>query len=240
MVYAKQILSFASTPSQWSGPRAAASESRLLTTQSGFSLLEIMIVMAILVAALTLIGPSVSNKNNKMKAAVRRFSVLTKEVRTHAKLYGTSYRIAFDLGLRADDPQTYWIEKANYAVLIPGNKEEFLEDQNSAQRARESNKKGKDPSSAGFSEDSSLLKGKQELPGGLRFHEIELEGLEDSLETGLAYIHFHPQGLVEESAIHLQYGEGSDALKWTIAIHPLTGRADIITDEVSLKEIKEQ
>jgi general secretion pathway protein H len=196
--------------------------------------------MAILVAALTLIGPNVTNKNNKMKAAVRRFSVLTKEIRTHAKLYGTSYRIAFELGLRPDDPQTYWIEKANYAVLIPGNKDEFLEEQNTAARAREENKGGKDPSSAGFSEDSSLLKGKQELPGGLRFKEIEVEGLEEPIETGRAFIHFHPQGLVEESAIHIQYGEDRDALKWTIAIHPLTGRADIITDDVSLKEIKEQ
>jgi hypothetical protein len=66
--------------------------------------------------------PKCHQQNNKMKAAVRRFSVLTKEIRTHAKLYGTSYRIAFELGLRPDDPQTYWIEKANYAVLIPGNK----------------------------------------------------------------------------------------------------------------------
>ncbi|MEO0336833.1 MAG: hypothetical protein AAF202_10580 [Pseudomonadota bacterium] len=190
-------------------------------------------------AALTLIGPSVTNKNNKMKAAVRRFSVLTKEVRTHAKLYGTSYRIAFDLGIREDDPQTYWIEKANYAVLIPGDKKQFLEDQNTAERARDENQ-GKSPSTAGFSEDDRLLKGKQELPGGLRFKEIEVEGLEEAIDNGLAYIHFHPQGLVEETAIHLQYGEGSDALKWTIAIHPLTGRADVITDEVSLREIKEQ
>ncbi|NQZ00965.1 MAG: prepilin-type N-terminal cleavage/methylation domain-containing protein [Bdellovibrionales bacterium] len=206
---------------------------------AGFSLLEILIVMAILVAALTLIGPNVTNRNNKMKAAVRRFSVLTKEVRTHAKLYGTSYRIAFDLGEREDDPQTYWIEKANYAVLIPGDKAEFIEEQNTAARAREVNK-GKSPDTSGFSEDSSIMKGKQELPGGLRFQEIELEGHDDSIDSGRVYVHFHPQGLVEEAAIHLQYGEDSDALKWTIAIHPLTGRADIITDDVSLKEIKEQ
>lgn len=202
-----------------------------------------MIVLVIVTGAISLVIPRIGNKNNQMKAAIRRFKVMTKQVRSMAKLNGTSYRIGFDLGQREDDPQNYWIEKANYGVLIPGDKQQFLEDQNTAARAQaNNNQKGASPSSSGFTPDDSILSGKQELPYGLRFSEIELEGLEQPIEDGRAYIHFFPQGLVEEAAIHIRYGTDKydDGLQWTIAIHPLTGQADIITENVSLDEIKEQ
>lgn len=186
--------------------------------------------------------PRIGNQNNKMKAAVRRFSVLTKQVRSMAKLNGTSYRIVFNLRERPDDEQLYWIEKANYGVLIPSDKSEFLDAQNTAAKTREQGgERSNSPSSEGFTPDDTILQGEQKLPPGLRFKEIEVEGLEQSIVNGLAYIHFHPQGLVEEAAIHLKYGdENTEGLEWTIAIHPLTGKADIVTENVSLKEIKEQ
>ena len=60
----------------------------------------------------------------------------------------------------------------------------------------------------------------------------------DPITTGKAFIHYMPQGLVEESAIHLKSDSGG---KWTIAIHPLTGKAELISgDSMSLKDMSKQ
>ena len=201
-------------------------------------------MLAIVAGVIGLVLPKIGNQNNQMKAAVRRFSVLTRQVRANARLYGASYRIAFDLGQRLDDQQMYWVEKADKGVLIPSDKKEYLESKNTAAKVQK-DRKGKEDKKLmaddGFSPDPKTFRKKQSLPGGLRFREIELVGLEQPVSTGLVYIHFHPQGLVEEAAIHFRYGrESEEGLEWTIAIHPLTGQADIITENVSLEEIREQ
>lgn len=209
--------------------------------QRGFTLLEVMVVMAIIAGLLTVIVPRISNQNNKMKAAVRRLTVLSKQLHATARLQGASYRIVFDLKERPDDEQTYWIEKSNSSVLLPADKSILVDAQNEQAKEEAEREGPKNPSTEGFTPDGGILEGKQKLPPGLRFKSIEVVGLDRPIETGLAYIHYHKQGLVEEAAIHIKYGEADeDGLEWTIAIHPLTGRADIITEDVSLREVRQQ
>lgn len=207
----------------------------------GFTLLEIMIVMAIIAGLITIVAPKIGNQNNKMKAAVRHFLVLTKTLRNNARLQGASYRIVIDLKERPEDEQEYWIERSNSSVLLPKDKSILVDAENKLAKEKEDKDGPKDPSAEGFTPDTGVLKGKQKLPPGLRFKSIEVVGLDRPIDSGLAYIHFHKQGLVEEAAIHLKYGENErDGLEWTIAIHPLTGQSDIITENVSLKEIRQQ
>lgn len=210
--------------------------------QKGMTLLEIMIVLAIIAGVVALVIPRIGNQNNQMKAAVRRFLVLSKQLQSTARLQGASYRIAIDLKDRPEDEQEYWIEKSNSSVLLPEDKNILIEAEKQAQREREQDPEAaKNPSTEGFTTDDGILSGKQKLPRGLRFDSIEIAGLDRPVETGIVYIHYFSQGLVEEAAIHLKYGEkDGDGLHWTIAIHPLTGRADIITEEVSLREIQQQ
>ena len=75
------------------------------------------------------------------------------------------------------------------------------------------------------------------MPNGFEITKVEYARGEEVIDSGMAYVHFLPEGLVEETAIHLS---ADDKLKWTIAIHPVTGRVDIYTSEISLKEIKAQ
>ncbi|NJM10261.1 MAG: type II secretion system protein, partial [Bdellovibrionaceae bacterium] len=74
-----------------------------------------------------------------------------------------------------------------------------------------------------------------ELPAGIRFEKVELSRLKSPVTEGRAFIHYLPQGLVDEAAIHIK---GSGAQAWTIAIHPLTGKAELISKPVALKELK--
>jgi prepilin-type N-terminal cleavage/methylation domain-containing protein len=210
--------------------------------QSGFTLLEIMIVLAIITGMIALIMPRIGNQNNQMKAAVRRMTVLSKQLQATARLQGASFRIAFDLKERPEDEQEYWIEKSNSSVLLPEDKNILVDEQNRKKREEEGDTQSPgDPSTEGFTPDNGILEGRQKLPNNLRFDSIEVVGLDRPIETGMAYIHYHAQGLVEEAAIHIKYGDkNNDGLEWTIAIHPLTGRADIITENVSLEEIRQQ
>lgn len=85
--------------------------------------------------------------------------------------------------------------------------------------------------------DGSYTKKIPELPGGIRFEKVELTRLKNPVTVGRAFIHYLPQGLVDEAAIHIKGGETQ---AWTIAIHPLTGKAEVISKTVDLKEIKSQ
>lgn len=216
--------------------------SKIFKNQFGMSLLEIMVVMAIIAAAIGITVPNIANRNNQMKAAVRRLTVLSKQLHSTARLQGASYRIVVDLKERKEDEQEFWVEKSNSAILLPKDKEILIEEKNRQKKLKEENAgERKNPSTEGFTPDDQMLNGKQKLPRGLRFKSIEIAGLDQEVETGLIFIHYHPQGLVEEAAIHLRYGEPNEkGLDWTIAIHPLTGRAEIITEFVSLKEIQKQ
>ena len=179
-----------------------------LNNPRGLTLLEIMVVLAIITGVVALVIPRIGNQNNQMKAAVRRMMVLSKQLQATARLQGAAYRIVFELPEREEDQQYYWIERSNSSILLPKDKN-ILSD---ARKKLEDEKKDKkdeetSPSSEGFSMDTSILKGKQTLPSGMRFKSIEVVGLDRPIETGYAFIHYHPAGLVEEAAIHLKYGE---------------------------------
>jgi general secretion pathway protein H len=73
------------------------------------------------------------------------------------------------------------------------------------------------------------------LPKGLFFESVELASSSAPITEGRAYIHFFAQGYSEDSAIHLT---DRKTLNWTIAINPLTGRADIFEKKIGLKELR--
>lgn len=206
---------------------------RKQNSASGFTLIEVMVVLGIIAAITALIIPRINNQNNQIKAAVRRIGTLAKEMHTHARLYGATYRLVIDFGSgnnRDEEDQFYWVEKSTQPYLLPEDKETILEPPE-----EENDEEEKKPRA--FELDSRLTPQKKSLPGDLRFKSVEVIGLNRPIESGRAYIHFFPQGLVEEAVIQLGIGED---LNWSVALHPLTGKADIVTKKISLREIKNQ
>lgn len=198
-------------------------------SQLGFTLLEVMVVLAIMTAIISIVVPRIGNKNNQIKAAVRHFTVLTRETHNHAKLYGATHRIVIDLGTeQSRDQQSYWVESSSQAFLLPEDKESILEPKDDDEES---------DSPPAFELASRLTKEKKSLPGDLRFLSVEVAGLDRPIESGRAYIHFFSQGLVEEAVVQLSAGEN---LNWSLAIHPLTGKADIVTRKISLRDLNKQ
>jgi len=202
----------------------------------GFTLIELMVVTAIIGGMIALAMPYMSNRNAQAKSFLRKMTILSRELHTKAKLQGVAYRLVIEMPPVTDvnrpPQQKIWVERGNAQVVL-SEKEEELE----RERSEETDEKlKKDPK--GFEVDAAFSKKIPEIPTGFRFEKVELTRLKNPVSEGKAFIHYLPQGLVDEAAIHIKGSSANQA--WTIAIHPLTGKAELISKPVALKEIKSQ
>ena len=206
-------------------------------TNHGFTLIEMMIVLAIIGGVIAISMPYITNRNSQTKATLRQFVVLSRELHTKAKLQGATYRLVINLQDESNGSkrpvQTYWVEKGKANTVLKPN-----EEADALQRAKDrKNDKDAPPDPAAFEVDPSFFKKPKELPPGLIFQKVELARLQQPITSGKAFIHYLPQGLVDEAAIQLK---GEKGALWTIAIHPLTGRAELISKVIGLKELQSQ
>ena len=199
--------------------------SKVLTNKKGFSLLEITVVLSIIGAIIALVAPRLLDKKSDTRKVFRDFIVAGKDLKSRAKLTGSTYRIAFDL---TEKQQSWWVEKSTKAVMIDKVKFEKEREDN-----KNSDQNAEKPPPA-FQLDTSIFKKKQVLPSGYKFKQIESGSLDLTITDGLAYIHFFPQGLIETSAIQIEDPKGNI---WTLVYNPLTGRSDIIPEAKLLKEL---
>lgn len=185
-----------------------------------------MIVLAILGFGLTLAVNRLSNRTGELRAVLRKTTVLSRELHTRAKLNGVTYRMVIDLGEGGPNSnQTIYVERGSQASVIKDQEVDEEDDE-------------ENPSPKEFQRDVELLKRPISIPRGIYISEVEINRIEKPFSQGVAYIHYLSQGLVEEAAIHLKR-EKSDQ-KWTISIHPLTGRAEVLSPSMRLEELKSQ
>ena len=209
--------------------------SKIKPTQvAGFTLIEIMIVLSIVAGATALLLTRIDNTNNRLKAAVRKIGTLSRDIRYRAKLHNVTYRLVIDMhsGSESEKPHEYWVERGAKYLLSSYNHSPYEEDKDLDEELDE--KQAPPPD---FEMDTSLTPKKKTLPRGLIFAGVEVASLTEKITSGTIYIHYLPEGLVDESAIHIKYSED---IQWTLSIHPLTGKVDILNQPMSLKEILER
>ncbi len=196
-------------------------------TERGFTLVEIMIVIAIIAGVLAIGVPKMFSSSTAMRGAVRKIAVMSRDIRNNSRLYDVTTRLVISLDKQKG--YSYAVESSPGVVLMASEtKEKELEKLTTLQQEGEKKK-------TDFSPEARVLKKVVGLPKGMIFEDVEKGGQTEIITEGKAYINFYPQGLAEESAIHL--GDGK-ALHWTIVVNPLTGRADVYEKHVTLKEIK--
>ncbi len=187
----------------------------------GFTLVEIMIVLVIMGVIIAMGLGRVRKKENDIKKVAREFYVLGKEVRNQARLKSSTYRLMVKLD---EGAQSYWVESAQgYQGRLSDKDKEEVEKLDEEDRPRQV-----------FELDTSVLKKERTLPDGLFFKSVEsLDGEPETI--GTATIYFFPNGFVEPTALQIT---DRKKVTWTLIYQPLTGQADIIPDERSLRDAK--
>jgi prepilin-type N-terminal cleavage/methylation domain-containing protein len=193
----------------------------------GFTLLELLIVVIIMVVTVSTVMPRAQGPEGRLKASVRRFNVLTRELHDKARLQNATYRIVIDLKDGKD--QKYWIERSFRPVTVPS----LEQIEKNAKKTDEERAKIRQES--GFDIDKKFFKEPESLPNGLRFEKIERPNEKETSTEGLTAIYFFPQGAAEEAIIHLVAGE---KLHWSLVIQPLLGKADIFDKPIGFSELK--
>lgn len=195
-----------------------------LSSRGGFTLIEIMISVIIIALVVGTALPRLTRSTGSQTRKITRQVVsLNRELRNFARLKQKTYRLVIDFGSEKSGPGLY-VESASNMELL-GNKDE---------EESTDSKKG-DERKSPFQIDKEVLKKPIELPSGINFESVELEGREGPITSGQAYIHFFPHGLVQRSIINI--GDGK-SLHWSLVIQPLTGQTLIKTDRVQLKDFE--
>ncbi len=196
----------------------------------GFSLIEISIVILIIGGLLTIALPRLSFNKVDTKKVIREITTSVKEIRNRAKLYGTTYRLAFRLDV---DNQAYWVEKSTSVTYIDKAALEKARDDAKSSFRKDEKEENKTP--ALFQPDSSFFKKEQKLPRDYSFKLVESSAQNAIYTDGMAYIHFFPQGFIETALIQIE-----DPKKniWSITFNPITGQAAILTEAKLLKDLE--
>ena len=199
------------------------------SSTQGFSLIEILIVLAIIGLMVSILSQSISKKDNrKIRRDVRIFAAEIRDLRNKARMRNLTYRMVINLPENDKEKQTYWVESTSKHFLV-------TYDEDRIRKEKESLREGEKDSS-GFDMDGEVSKeGAKPLPEGLLFKSVEIAAQKKDYSSGCIYIHFFPEGRVEEAVIHLTDGQ---LLNWSLAIHPLTGLVDIINKEKKMNELQ--
>lgn len=191
----------------------------------GMTLIEVMIVLAIIAALVAFGVPKLFNKKEDSKTFFRKINSISKQVRDRARLYQVTYRLAFRLD---EKEQSLWVEKAGGIEKI-----DPTEVYESAQKEKSNSNNEEDQPKSAFQQDTDLVKKPIPLPSNLKISQIEISGFDKVITTGVAYIHYTPEGFVESAIVQFV---NKNNFTWSLVFNPLTGQTDLVEKQMSLKD----
>lgn len=200
--------------------------------EHGFSLVELMVVVALMALITAMAVPSIStvfkislgSTNRDLATTVRytyNAAMMTKKV----------HRLVYDM-----KDHRYWVEVGPQNLLM-----ETEETRVKSERARkftsklsaEEELKKKQELEGQFSLATYITRKKNDLPRGVEFEDVKTEQSKDPFKEGLAYTHFFPHGIIEQTVIHLKDTSSHHA---TLVIAPIVGRTKVIDRYVPFEE----
>ena len=178
-------------------PRHPLQSSELKKEKSagGFTLLEMLIVVVMIVLIFLLALPSITSFFKvSLNSATRDLASVIKEGYNAAVITGKVYRVAYDL-----KENTFWVEVGPVDALLQTKESKEKEEARKKFR-RPDDKKEKSE----FQMDKLITRKKHPLPRGVVFEDIMTQLGDEPITSGIAYSHFFPHGMSEQTIIHLQ------------------------------------
>lgn len=183
-----------------------------LRSERGFSLIEVLIVIA-LVALMTTVGiPSLNNAfRTSNDSYARRMAVSLREARDRAMLTDKLIRFRVDF-----EKQETWFEEAPSTYLrAKASDKKFNEREKEEMDKKEQN---------AFRMVTELSAEKQKLPNGLKVISIDHPRFKSPITEGVADIYFYANGSTDGAKIFFETDEG---VKQKIILHPVTGQSKL-------------
>lgn len=206
--------------------KMAPSRAYYTSDSGGFSLLELLVVVAILGLVFAVAIPSMSRFFGvSIQSTTREIATTIRNAFNGAVVTGRVYRLVYDI-----DKGMYWVEMGPAGVLV---------DTEEAKKNRERfgrKKKDKDPSKAksqGFDLAKAVTRKPISLPLGVAFDDVITPASSTPVAKGRAYTHFFPHGLAEQTLVHLKDSSGH---RLSLIIQATSGQTEIANRYLSLEE----
>jgi len=170
-------------------------------SRDGMSLLEILIVIAIIVVFAGMIGPNIASVFKvSVGSSSREIAGLAQETFNAALMNKRVYRLALDLK-RGE----YWVESGPETLLLEAEdartERAKLQSQLSS-GSRTATEAGAAPPA--WNMDQRVTRRKRRLPVGVSFGHVLSEQFNEPIEEKTAYAHFLPSGIVEQTVIEVK------------------------------------
>jgi prepilin-type N-terminal cleavage/methylation domain-containing protein len=197
--------------------------------EAGFSLIELLVVVALMALIGTMAIPSISNVFKiSLGSTTRDLATTIRYAYNAAMMTKKVHRLVYDL-----KENRYWVEVGPQSMLM-----ETEETRAKAERARrfaksDEDKEEEEKASSAFSLASYVTRKKNDLPRGVTYEDVTTEQTKDPITEGTAYTHFFPHGIIEQTVIHLKDTSNHRA---TLIVAPLVGRTKVIERYVDAKE----
>ncbi|MEK7690917.1 MAG: prepilin-type N-terminal cleavage/methylation domain-containing protein, partial [Bdellovibrionota bacterium] len=135
---------------------------------NGFSLIEVMVVVAIIALISAVALPSIRNFFKvSINSATREIGAILKQAYNATVISGRVHRIAYDL-----EKHEFWVEAGPASVLLHTEKTFEEERHRKKFASTEDNEQAEAEARAGFSQAISVTPKKKVLPRGVRFLDV--------------------------------------------------------------------
>jgi len=198
--------------------------------QDGFSLIELLIVVAILGLVGMIAIPSISNTFRfSVQSSAREIATLIKDTANSAQITGRVHRIAYDL-----KAGQYWVESTNESTLLKSDESKEKEKETHSFFSAKDKEADEEKKNGGFHQENLLTKKKRNLSLGVKFKDVSTEQGDEPITEGIAYTHIFPQGMSEKSVVHLIDSSSNEA---TLIVTNLLGRCQVEGRNIDAKEV---
>jgi prepilin-type N-terminal cleavage/methylation domain-containing protein len=196
----------------------------MISDERAFTLVEIMVVVALIVLIMGIAIPSILNVGRiSSNAAIRGIATTLKETYNSTMVKGRVHRVVWDL-----ENSEYWVEEGPATILLDTDESREKEKRRFFGFGTDERK----PKSK-FSQDETITRKKVSLPTGIKFEDVRNESARDPIKSGVAYTHFFPHGVAEQTVIHIKDTQDRST---SLIVSSLMGKTILKEGHITLEE----
>ena len=188
-------------------------------SNKGFTLLELLIALSILVSILIMGASFIKKKDNAIKKTFRQFVALNRQLDHFARLKRKTWRLVIQMD---EKKSSWWVE-----IQLPKNQIPNVDESADPEKPT--------PSPEGFIIDTDFFEKPQHLPRKLNFESVELHNQKELVTNGKAYIYYFPEGQFSTAILKIK----GKKVYWSLFVDRLRGDLTVFRGEKKLEDFKQ-